>query len=77
MGVVPRLTQQTRRGRAVRRQIVSLRITHRQQVQTFSRRGHPALGSITPLQHFPRPLDRPITDADSHQHTSDIAHHMM
>src|ERR1700712_3050751 len=47
------------------------------QIQTKWMRGHAASAAHTTLEHLPRPFDRPLSRADGHQHTGDVAHHVV
>ena len=47
------------------------------EVKSVGRRGHAALRAVARFEHLFRPTGFALTGADAHQHTGDVAHHVL
>src|SRR5690606_5380594 len=65
------------RAEVARWQIELLGVFHLHQIEPVGMRGHATTAALRPLQHLTDPAYRTLPGADGHQHTGDVAHHVM
>ncbi|MCY1188122.1 hypothetical protein D9M73_291880 [compost metagenome] len=59
------------------RNVELFRILDADQVEPVRVRRHPALAADAAIQDLLRPLDRLLASTDGHQHSGDVAHHVV